>query len=70
MVGIEKDLRKDDLKAQLLMQIHDELVIECPDAEKKKVEDILHRNMEHIVQWDIPLAVEIGVGKNWLEAKK
>jgi DNA polymerase-1 len=70
MVAIEKELRKENLKAKLLMQVHDELVVECPDTESKKVDEILKKNMEHIVQWDIPLSVEIGVGENWLEAKK
>lgn len=70
MVAIEKELRKENLKAKLLMQVHDELVVECPDTELEKVDEILKKNMEHIVSWDIPLSVEIGVGKNWLEAKK
>jgi DNA polymerase-1 len=52
------------------MQIHDELVVECPDTETETVTKILHEIMEHIVSWDIPMAVEVGVGKNWLEAKK
>lgn len=70
MVGIEKDLAESKLEAKLLMQVHDELVIECPDTEIEKVTEILKKNMEHIVSWDIPMAVEIGSGKNWLEAKK
>lgn len=70
MVRIEKELRTEKLEAKLLMQIHDELVIECPLDEAKQVETILHKEMEHIVNWDIPMAVEIGIGKNWLEAKK
>lgn len=70
MVAIERNLRKENLEAQLLMQIHDELVIECPNGEAKQVDTILHKEMEHIVNWDIPMAVEIGIGKNWLEAKK
>jgi DNA polymerase-1 len=52
------------------MQIHDELVVECPDNETTEVTKILHEIMEHIVEWDIPMTVEVGVGKNWLEAKK
>jgi len=70
MVAIEKDLREKNLEAKLIMQIHDELVVECPDIETEKVEKILHEKMEYIVNWDIPMSVEVGIGKNWLEAKK
>ena len=52
------------------MQVHDELVIECPDTEAEIIKKILHDIMENIVSWDIPMAVEVGVGKNWLESKK
>jgi DNA polymerase I len=70
MIKIASELKKQKLEAQLLMQVHDELVVECPDTETETVTKILHEVMEHIVEWDIPMAVEVGVGKNWLEAKK
>ncbi|MBP6921048.1 hypothetical protein KBB89_00685 [Candidatus Gracilibacteria bacterium] len=70
MVGIENEFRKRKLSAALIMQVHDELVIECPDTETEVVEKILHEVMENIVKWDIPLTVDVGVGKNWLAAKK
>jgi DNA polymerase-1 len=70
MVKIVKEFKTKKLEAKLIMQIHDELVVECPDTETETVTKILHEIMEHIVSWDIPMAVEVGVGKNWLEAKK
>jgi DNA polymerase I len=70
MVKIASELKKQKLAAQLLMQVHDELVVECPDTETETVTKILHEVMEHIVEWDITMAVEVGVGKNWLKAKK
>ena len=70
MVKISEELKTKNLQAQLIMQVHDELVIECPDAEVEIIKKILHDVMEHIVSWDIPMAVEVGIGKNWLEAKK
>lgn len=70
MVGISQEFQKRKLDAQLIMQVHDELVVECPDTETAEVEKILHEVMEHIVEWDIPLTVDVWVGKNWLEAKK
>lgn len=69
MVKIVKVFETKKLEAKLIMQVHDELVVECPDTEIEEVTKILHEIMEHIVEWDIPMAVEVGVGKNWLEAK-
>lgn len=59
MVGIEDEFRKRKLRAALIMQVHDELVVECPDTETAEVEKILHEVMEHIVEWDIPLTVDV-----------
>ena len=70
MVKIDKVFTEKKLEAKLIMQVHDELVVECPDSETDEVTKILHEIMEHIVEWDIPVTVEVGVGKNWLEAKK
>jgi DNA polymerase-1 len=69
MVKIADEFTTKKLEAQLIMQVHDELVVECPDTEAEIVKKILQETMEHIVNWDIPMSVEIGVGKNWLEAK-
>jgi len=70
MVKISEELKTKNLQAQLIMQVHDELVIECPDTEAEIIKKILHDIMENIVSWDIPMAVEVCAGKNWLEAKK
>ncbi len=70
MVQIDKQLSEEKLKAKLIMQVHDELVIESPDEEISTVSAILKECMEKVVSWDIPMSVEIGVGKNWKEAKK
>lgn len=70
MVKIVKEFKTKKLEAKLLMQVHDELVVECPDTETDVVTKILHEIMEHIVEWDIPMAIEVGIGKNWLKAKK
>lgn len=59
MVGIESEFQKRNMQAALIMQVHDELVVECPDAETAEVEKILHEVMEHIVKWDIPLTVDV-----------
>lgn len=70
MVKIVTVFETKKLEAKLIMQVHDELVVECPDTEIEEVTKILHEIMEHIVEWDILMAIEVGTGKNWLEAKK
>ena len=70
LVRIDHRLAEMGVASRLILQVHDELVVECPDAETGVVTKILHEIMEHIVEWDIPMAIEVGVGKNWLEAKK
>lgn len=59
MVGIASEFNKRKLNAALIMQVHDELVVECPDSEASEVSGILHEVMEHIVEWDIPLTVDV-----------
>ena len=56
------------LQAQLLMQVHDELVLECAPEAMEVVKDMLPRVMGGVVQLSVPLAVEVGVGPNWEEA--
>ncbi|MCB9807432.1 hypothetical protein H6768_06220 [Candidatus Peribacteria bacterium] len=70
MVKIAKEFQTKNLEARLIMQVHDELVVECPETENEIVKKILHETMEHIVEWDVPMAIEVGIGENWLEAKK
>lgn len=54
--------------AKLILQVHDELIIECPEAEIEKVSDIIKKSMENVVQYKVPLLVEVGFGKNWAQA--
>jgi len=51
------------------MQIHDELLFEAPEAEIKKAEEIIKREMESAAEMDVPLVVEIGSGNNWMNTK-
>ena len=70
MVAIAREWREKKLSARLIMSVHDELVIECPSSEAEIVRDMMKSVMESRVNWDIPMTVEIGIGKNWREAKK
>jgi DNA polymerase-1 len=68
-VKIAASFKEKKLQARLLMTVHDEIVVECPDTEIEIVEDTMKNIMEHIVTWEIPMSVEIGSGKTWRSAK-
>ncbi len=69
MIGVAKKLKEENLKAKLVLQVHDELVIDCPKEEVEKVSQILKTEMENAVTLKVPLTVEVGVGENWYCAK-
>lgn len=69
MIKVDKALKAEDLKARVIMQVHDELLIEAPDAEVEKVKQIVKREMENAVSLDVPLIAELGSGKNWMSTK-
>jgi DNA polymerase-1 len=54
----------------MLLQVHDELVFEVPAAEVEVMRGLVRTSMETVVQLDVPLVVDIGVGPNWLDAKR
>ncbi|SHF12118.1 DNA polymerase I [Thermoanaerobacter uzonensis DSM 18761] len=69
MVKVYNDLKKLNLKSKLILQVHDELVVDTYKDEVEIVKKILKNNMENVVQLKVPLVVEIGVGPNWFLAK-
>ena len=69
MVRVDERLRKENLKAKLILQVHDELIVECPEEEKETVARLLTEEMEGAVHLSVPLTAEAHWGKNWLEAK-
>jgi len=68
MVNIQNALEKNNMKAKLILQVHDELVIETPDEELEKAKEILVTEMENVIKLKIPLKAEAEIGKNWFEA--
>jgi len=68
MVNIAALLKKKKLAARLIMQVHDELVVEAPEEEQKEVTALVKKEMEEVIDLKIPLKVEIAWGKNWDEA--
>ena len=69
MVRVHDRLKREGLRARLLMQVHDELIAECPAEEQTQVKRILTEEMEHATVLSVPLTVDAHCGKNWLEAK-
>ena len=69
MVRCRDELRAAGLETRLVLQIHDELLFEGPDAEVERASEIVRREMAGAFQMDPPLGVDVGSGQNWLEAK-
>jgi len=69
MLQVEKEFERAGLEARLLMQVHDELLVEAPEREVDQVTQILKHEMETAVSLDVPLVADVGVGNNWMDAK-
>jgi DNA polymerase-1 len=69
MLRVAEALRKSGLRARMLLQVHDELVLECPREEVDATATLLKNALEGAVEFSIPLVADVGVGRNWLEAK-
>jgi DNA polymerase-1 len=68
MINIYKKLSSENWKSKMLLQVHDELVFDVHHSELDKIKPMIKHEMENAFKLDVPLEVEIGVGKNWLEA--
>ena len=69
MIRIDEDLRKRALKTRMLVQVHDELLFEVPQAELETVRELVRDRMENVYPVKVPLLVEIGVGANWRDVE-
>ncbi len=69
MIKVYKRLKDEKMKSKLIMQVHDELIIESPDNEAQKAMTILKEEMENAVKLNVKLSVDINIGKTWYEAK-
>jgi DNA polymerase-1 len=68
MINIHKKLSSENWKSKMLLQVHDELVFDVHNSEIEKIQPMIKHEMENAFKMDVPLDVEIGIGKNWLEA--
>ena len=69
MVDIHREIKKRNMKAKMIIQVHDELVIDCPNDEKDEMLEIMTNMMENVCKLEVPLKVEACCGNNWYEAK-
>ena len=68
MINIHKKLTSENWKSKMLLQVHDELVFDVHNSELEKIQPMIKHEMENAFKMAVPLDVEIGLGKNWLEA--
>ena len=69
MIAAYRKLREAGVKSRILLQVHDELVLEVKESELETVQAILHEAMEHVVSLSVPLSIDVHWGRNWAEAK-
>jgi len=69
MLRVDEEFKREGIEAQLLMQVHDELLVEAEADTAEHVAEILKREMESAVSLDVPLIVDVGIADNWMDAK-
>ena len=70
MIKVSERLQREQLRARLILQIHDELILECPQDELEQVKTLLQQEMENACSLSVRLTAEVSVGENWYDAKK
>ena len=68
MIRVFDRLRQELPTARLLLQVHDELIVECPEADAQAAAAILEEEMENAVHFTVPLTAETGIGRSWADA--
>ena len=69
MIGVNGELKKRNMKSRLILQVHDELLIEADEPEEEEVKAILKEQMEHAAELSVPLIADMHTGHSWYEAK-
>jgi DNA polymerase-1 len=69
MIRVDAALAKEYPQAKLLLQVHDELIVECPEEIAADVAALVSREMEQVASLQVPLTAEAKIGKSWFEAK-
>ena len=69
MINIYEEINKRGLKAQMISQVHDELIFDCPASELEELTNIVKEKMENAIKLSVPLKIDYGYGKNWFMVK-
>ena len=69
MVRVRDRLKNEGLSSRLILQVHDELIVEAPENESKRAAEILREEMENAVALSVPLIADANIGKTWYDAK-
>ena len=69
MIRVDQALRDKYPEAKLLLQVHDELIVECPEEIAQQVAALISREMEQVADLSVPLTADAKIGKSWFEAK-
>ena len=67
MINLSRQMKHKKLQSKMILQVHDELLFECPPAEKEEMHDLVKQEMEGVYQFSVPLIVDMGWGHNWNE---
>ena len=70
MIHVRDRLAREGLEARLVLQVHDELIVECPDAEVEQVKALLTQEMEGVLDLPVPMRADSAAGQSWAEAKE
>jgi DNA polymerase-1 len=68
MINVDRAIRREGLSARIVMQVHDELIVECKESDRAACEQLIKREMENAVKLNVPLTVDISSGYTWLDA--
>ena len=69
MLRVDEALEREGLEGRLVLQVHDELIVECPDREVEQVKELLTREMTGVAELKVPLVADANAGQSWGEAK-
>jgi DNA polymerase-1 len=67
MINLHREMEKRNLESKMLLQIHDELLFEVPEAEVAELKSLVSELMPHAVELRVPVKIDIKLGKNWAE---
>ena len=67
MIRVQNRLKQENLQGKLVLQVHDELIVECPEQEADQVRALLQEEMEGVAALSVPLAADANVGRTWAQ---